>query len=85
MNLFTTVRFRRELKALLKNRRLSESIIQKTLKLLATNPRNPTLRLHKLTGTNNFSVSVDKDLRIILSWEDNSVYLLRVGSHDEVY
>ncbi|MGI6278876.1 MAG: hypothetical protein ACOYJ8_03690 [Patescibacteria group bacterium] len=45
----------------------------------------PALRLHKLSGTNIWSVSVDMENRIIFSWEKDGLFLLDIGSHDEVY
>jgi len=85
MKIFTTKRFHRELLSLLKSHRLSTSQSQKTYTLLSSNPRHPSLRLHKLSGTNNYSVSVNKSIRIIFNWERNIVYLTHIGSHDEVY
>jgi len=85
MKLIATARFNREFKALLKSHRLTESKAEKVLLILANNPRHPSLHLHKLSGTNNYAVSVDENLRIILNWEDDRLYLSRIGSHDEVY
>lgn len=53
--------------------------------VLASNSRHPSLRLHKLKGSHYWSVSVNMSLRIILSIEENHVYLLDIGTHDEVY
>jgi len=59
--------------------------LEKTLNLLRSNYRHPSLRLHKLSGTGNHSVSVDKSVRIILNLEGENIFLLRIGTHDEVY
>lgn len=85
MIVFTTSRFDRELAALVKSQRLTRSRMDKILTILTTNPRHPSLHLHKLTGTNNYAVSVDQNIRIILNWENDRLYLSRIGSHDEVY
>ena len=78
-------RFDRELIVLLKSHRLSPDRIKKILYLIKTNPHHPSLRLHKLSGTNNFAASVDRNIRIILHFDNDIVVLMRIGSHDEVY
>ena len=80
-----TARFERELFALFKSRRLTEARVKKILRLLAKDPHHSTLRLHKLSGTNNYAASVDRNIRLILHFENDIVILLRIGSHDEVY
>jgi len=59
--------------------------IRKQLKILSKNPDHPSLRLHKLSGRNNWSVSVDRSVRIIINIEDNIIYFTDIGTHDEVY
>jgi len=85
MKSVATVRFNRELLALLKSHRIKESRIRKILHLIQTNPRSQTLKLHKLSGTNNYALSVDRDIRMIVHFEDDIVLLLRIGSHDDIY
>ena len=85
MIIVSSLRFERELHALLKSHRLSENRVRKILYIIESNPRSPVLKLHKLSGTNNFAVSVDQNMRIILHFENDVVILLRIGSHDEVY
>lgn len=80
-----TTRFDRELIALIKSHRIRENRIRKVLHLIETNPRHQSLRLHKLSGTNNFAVSVDRDIRIILHFDNDIVVLMRIGAHDELY
>ena len=80
-----TVRFNRELIRLLKSHRLTENQIRSVLHTIKTNPKSPSLRLHKLSGTNNYALSVDKNIRIIAHFENDIILLLRIGSHDEVY
>ena len=62
---------------------------KKTLKLLATDPFHPSLRLHKLQGNlkEYYSVSLDLKTRIILDFViiENKIYLIDIGTHDEVY
>lgn len=59
--------------------------LQKTLGFLQKDIRHPSLRLHKLSGMHNWSISVTNSIRIIAHIEENTVYLLRIGKHEEVY
>jgi len=69
----------------IKSHRLNKKRIEKILSTIKENPHSPTLRLHKLSGTNNHAASVDRDIRIILHLEGDVAVLMRIGSHDEVY
>ena len=59
----------------------------KTLEILEFNPFHPSLRLHKLSGTDYHSVSLNMNYRIILYFlvKDNDIYLLDIDSHDKAY
>ena len=61
----------------------------KTIRLLKSNPFHPSLRLHKLKGelSEYYSVSIDMEYRIILDFIiiDKEIFLIDIGSHDEVY
>lgn len=61
--------------------------ISKQLKLLRENPLHPSLRLHKLKGkeVEGWSVSIDKDLRILFIYVPGGILLVDIGSHKEVY
>ena len=59
--------------------------ISKTLKLLLKDIDHPSLRLHKLSGEGEWSISVTGDIRILLYIEKSKIYLLRIGKHKEVY
>ena len=62
---------------------------EKTIFLLSSNPFHPSLRLHKLKGelSEYYSVSIDMEYRIILDFIiiDKEIFLIDIGSHDEVY
>lgn len=66
---------------------------KETLRLLADDPFNPTLRTHKLKGelTGAWACMVDYDYRILFEFVKNQEYgeeeilLLTIGTHDEVY
>ena len=85
MNIIPSKKFTEEAKKILrKNPKYKEKLI-KTLSLLKTNCWHPSLRLHKLSGADNYSISVDKSIRIIINLEGENIFLLRIGTHDEVY
>jgi mRNA-degrading endonuclease YafQ of YafQ-DinJ toxin-antitoxin module len=82
MRLEETARFAR------RRRRLSDSdarALTIALARLAANPRDPTLRTHKLQGSERWACSYAYDGRVIFLWEREVIYLLDVGSHDQVY
>jgi len=62
---------------------------KKTIFFLETNPHHPSLRLHKLQGvlSEYYSISIDMEYRIIIDFiiVDDVIYLIDIGSHDEVY
>lgn len=78
-------RFDKDLIQLVKKNQILIKKINKTITLFEKNPEHPSLRLHKLAGNGNYSVSVDMSLRVIFHWENDVIYLLRIGKHEEVY
>jgi mRNA-degrading endonuclease YafQ of YafQ-DinJ toxin-antitoxin module len=62
---------------------------EKTIYILEQNPYHPSLRLHKLQGNlgEYFSISIDMEYRIVLDLiiTNEEIYLIDIGSHDEVY
>lgn len=85
--------FKRAFKVTTKRRPELKSKIEEKLRLLATDPYQPSLRTHKLKGklSGIWSCSVEYDCRIIFSFEQNrqtkqeEVFLIDIGTHDEVY
>lgn len=61
----------------------------KTLKILESNPKHPSLRLHKISGKlkNNYSVSINISYRIVVNFiiTGKKIILINVGSHDKLY
>jgi addiction module RelE/StbE family toxin len=57
------------------------------LEKLLNNPKEPSLRNHKLIGKKkNFrSFSVTGDIRVIYIIVDNDIWLYDIGSHNQVY
>jgi len=58
------------------------SRVDKQLSLLLQNPRHPSLRLKKLKGTDRFEIRISKSYRLTLSYQDQTLELRRVGTHD---
>ncbi|OGM05045.1 hypothetical protein A2715_03525 [Candidatus Woesebacteria bacterium RIFCSPHIGHO2_01_FULL_39_32] len=77
--------FDRNLKKIVKNNPKLKIKLRHQIELLSTNPKHPSLRLHKLSGENNWSISITSDIRIIFTIEENRILFNRIGSHDEVY
>ncbi len=77
--------FQRQLKRLVRKNPKIKSKVGKTLERLATDINHHRLKLHKLTGENNWSVSADYNLRIVIHREGDQIFCLRIGSHDQVY
>jgi len=83
--IFLTERFKRDLRKVLRKNYKLKSKITKQVQILSVNPRYKSLRVHKLEGKNNWSLSVTSDIRIIFTIKENRVLCTRIGSHDEVY
>lgn len=79
--------FLRSYKKLIQKNPWLKSRIKKTINLFKENPKHPSLRLHKLTGTKYsvWSISVNKSIRILLTYVKDSIILVNIGSHDDVY
>ena len=85
MKLIPSVRFVRDLGKLEKNNERLRKVIGKTLDHLRNNPIYPSLRLHKLSGQDVYSVSVTMSIRMIVAFRYGDIHLLRIGSHEDVY
>jgi mRNA-degrading endonuclease YafQ of YafQ-DinJ toxin-antitoxin module len=59
--------------------------VDRALRLLATDPRDPRLRTHKLEGGERWACRYAYDGRIVSRWEADMIRLLDAGSHDDVY
>ena len=62
---------------------------EKTLLLLEQNPYHPSLRMHplkgKLKGLHSVSINISYRITIELVISEQSITLISVGSHEEVY
>jgi len=67
--------------------------IEKTLRLLLEDPFNPKLETHKLKGklSGTWACSAGYDLRVIFDFvrekgkKEDDIFLIEIGTHDEVY
>jgi len=71
-------------KLLTKNNRLNTKL-KVCLKTLSENPLHLSLRLHKLENTNYYSISLTMKIRILIRMNGNNIFLMDIGSHDDVY
>jgi len=64
-------------------------VYEKTLRLLASNPRHPSLHLHKLSGrlSELHAVSVTLSYRMVISFKIKAgqIIPIDIGTHDHVY
>jgi addiction module RelE/StbE family toxin len=67
--------------------------IEETLKVLEENPFAPRLETHKLKGklSGSWACSAGYDLRIVFDFvesekqKEDDIFLLEIGTHEEVY
>ncbi len=87
--LIETTSYGKKIRKFLKKHPNIFSKYEKTIFFLEQNPHHPSLRLHKLKGSLSeyYSISIDMEYRIIIDFiiVDNVIYLIDIGSHDEVY
>jgi mRNA-degrading endonuclease YafQ of YafQ-DinJ toxin-antitoxin module len=59
---------------------------KKILKILKIDPFYPSLRLHKLKGSNYYSISINMQYRLIIDFviKDNEIIMINIGGH-EIY
>lgn len=63
---------------------LKQSVIS-TIEIFQNNPNYPSLRLHKLSNTNSWSISVNMRIRILFVYvTSEKVLMLDLGGH-EIY
>lgn len=79
--------FTRAFKTLTRKNKLLRHKTQKQLAVFLENPKRHSLRLHKLTGKRfeQWSISIDQDIRLIFQYIPEGILLVDIGSHDEVY
>lgn len=59
--------------------------VSKKLEILLSNPKHPSLRLHKLTKDEFWSISIDESIRVLVYFHNDKIYIYHIGKHEEVY
>ena len=85
--------FTRAFKRTVKKHPTLSQDIEETLRLLVKDPFAPQLETHKLKGKllGSWACSVGYGLRIVFDFvksekqEEDDIFLLEIGTHDEVY
>ena len=69
------------------NLHFTSSYLKAYRKIIKKNSRHPSLRLHKLEGGphEDWSISIEKDIRILFSYVKDGIVLVDVGKHDDIY
>lgn len=64
-----------------------QAIIEERLDLLQKDPANPLLKTHALSGKlkGTFSLSISYEYRLTFMIVKNEIWLLAIGTHDDVY
>ena len=87
--LIFTEKYEKKAKKFFKKHKNLKNKYNKIIFFLKENPFHPSLRLHKLKGDLEefYSVSIDLEYRIIIDFIiiDKQIFLIDIGSHDEVY
>lgn len=88
MNAKFSFSLQKELKKIKRKDRKLANRIEKQIALFEENPKHPSLRTHKLSGTmdNMWSISITTSIRMVyILLNENSVIFVKIGTHDEVY
>jgi mRNA-degrading endonuclease YafQ of YafQ-DinJ toxin-antitoxin module len=85
LKLVPSSRFIKQSQKIVKKHPHLRSKINQILKDLHINPQQLHLKFHKVGGHNNWAVSVTHDIRIIIHWAGDQLYLTNIGTHDHVY
>ena len=64
---------------------VSKKKVVKQLEVLLQNPHHPSLRLHKLESDSYWSISVDKSIRILITFSPQTIIIYHIGKHEDVY
>lgn len=70
-----------------KDKKLADRI-EKQLTLFASNPKHPSLRVHKISDSteNVWSISITMSIRMLyILLGNDTAYFFDIGTHEEVY
>ena len=87
LQLVLSRRFKRNLRIFLKRHSELEQIVKERLVILQKEPKNSRLKIHKLTGKLKgcYAVSITYEHRLVFYFDKKHIFLLALGTHDEVY
>ncbi|OGW36375.1 MAG: hypothetical protein A2Y97_01890 [Nitrospirae bacterium RBG_13_39_12] len=79
--------FLKRAKKLLKRNPVLREVYKNLYGKLSSDPFDSTLHTHALTGDlrGKYACSLTYELRIIFKLSDDTIHLLDIGTHDEVY
>lgn len=77
-------KFEKKLKKLTSSNKPLKFQAKKTVELIRSDIDHPSLRMHKLNNQ-KWSVSVNKSIRMILKIDRDEIFVLDIGTHEEVY
>jgi len=77
--------FKRQLEKIVKKNPALKNKISKVFKILLKNPNSPLLKLHKLSGENNWAISITYSIRAVIHIDTGLIFFLRIGTHDQIY
>ena len=83
-----TPRFRRSFKRKIRGNKILETRFRDRVDIFQTDPFDPRLKSHRLSGQlqGSWSFSIDYDVRVVFSFvEANRVLFIDIGTHEEVY
>jgi addiction module toxin, RelE/StbE family len=63
------------------------TMLRAVLRRLAVDPRDPILGTHRLRGELDgyWACTVDDDLRLLFRLQNDELFLVNLGNHDQVY
>lgn len=85
MQLRFTKSFGLEYKKVVKGNDRLKAKIDKQLHILQENPAHPSLRLHKLSSQEYWSISIDRSIRILIIIKKEWIYVYHIGKHEDIY
>lgn len=80
-------RFEKKLKKFVSLHTELRSVIIEIIDALLVNPISKKYKTHKLSGVLRgcYGVSINTSYRLTYAFDENNVYFLNIGSHDDVY
>jgi len=87
MNIYFSKEFIKNYRKITKKNISLREKVKMNLRVFRENPRHPSLRLHRLKGkmVDDWSISIQSDLRIVFTYISDGILLVDIGNHKEVY